>query len=67
MARARKGVRLLDFDGLYGDDPFSRPRRGKVVDVFKGLSDWFTGGGGEAGELGQRSGFSARSVELYLP
>ncbi len=39
MARARKGVRLLDFDGLYGDDPFSRPRRGKVVDVFKGLSE----------------------------
>jgi len=39
MAGARKGVRLLDFDGLYGDDPFSTPRRGKVVDVFKGLSE----------------------------
>ena len=41
MVGVRKGVRLLDFDGLYGDDPFSRPRRraGKVVDVFKGLSE----------------------------
>ena len=41
MARARKGVRLVDFEGRYGDDPFSKPRwrGGKVVDVFKGLSE----------------------------
>jgi len=41
MDRARKGVHLLDFEGLYGDDPFSKPRwrGGKVVDLFKGLSE----------------------------
>jgi len=41
MARVRKGVHLLDFEGLYGDDPFSKPqwRGGKVVDVFKGLNE----------------------------
>lgn len=57
MVGSRKGVRLLDFEGRYGDDPFSKPRRvgSKVVDVYKGLSE-------QGGRRRRKAGFASSFV-----